>query len=391
MPRTSNLSSQFVESVIRRSTVLSAQHQAISLGQGFPDDEMPPRLKAAAIDAIANDRNQYSDTWGSAELRHAVAEKMNRWYGLSLTGPEHVTVTCGATEAMMAALLSVVDPGDEVILLEPVYENYRAQCLIARAKPVFVPLLAPGYEIDRERLSEAFNPRTAAIIVNNPNNPCGKVFAPEELRFMASLCEQHNVTAISDEVYEHLVYDGSAHTCLASIKELGDRWIVVSSCSKTYHATGWRIGYAVANPIVTQAIRRCHDFLSCAAPTPFQDASAVALCFGEEYYSSLIEHYDHKRRLLVRILNEVDLICRPPEGAYYVLADMSAYDFTDSVEFARFLIQDIGVAAVPWRSFYSDPELGRPWLRFTFSKSSETIQRAAERLQSLKTAPRSCV
>jgi aspartate/methionine/tyrosine aminotransferase len=277
----STLVTQFTESVIRRSTVWATKHQAVNLAQGFPDDESPRELKLAAIEAIVNNRNQYSDPWGTERLRHAVAEKMNRIYGLNLDGNDNVTITCGSTEAMMASLLACTNPGDEVILFEPCYENFRPQCLIARLKPVLVPLEGPNYELNPTTLKDAFSDRTSVIIVNNPNNPCGKVFSRDELNLIADLCEKHDAVAISDEVYEHIVFDGHEHICLASLDRFHDRCIVVSSCSKTYFVTGWRIGYAVASAQLTSSIRRCHDFLTGVAPTPFQDAQAVALMFHD--------------------------------------------------------------------------------------------------------------
>jgi aspartate/methionine/tyrosine aminotransferase len=389
--RMSRLAGQFTESVIRRSTIWSRQHGAVNLAQGFPEDDAPEELKARAIDAILSGRNQYSDTWGTAEIRDAVAIKMNRFYGLDLAGAENVTVTCGATEAMQASLLAVVDPGDEVILFEPSYENFRAQILIARGQPVSVPLVGANFELDRDRLADAFTDRTAAILVNNPNNPCGKVFSSEELELIASLCRRHGVVAIADEVYEHMVYDGLAHRCLATVPGYDENWIVVSSCSKTYHVTGWRIGYAVAPPELTHAVRRCHDFLSGVAATPFQDAAVAALGFDDAYYAWLRDHYDRKRSLMVEVLNRVGLACPTPRGAYYVLADMADFAFHDSVEFCQYLLREVGVAAVPWTSFYSLPEHGRTRLRFTFSKSEDTIHQAAVRLERLTDAPRKAV
>lgn len=387
MPQLAELVSQFTESVIRRSTVWSFEHSAVNLAQGFPDDETPHDLKQAAVDAILGNRNQYSDTWGTERLRQAIADNVNRRYQLEVNGREHVTVTCGATEAMMAALLAVVNPGDEVIMFEPTYENFRPHCFIARAKPVLVPLRGAEYTIDYEALSNAFTSNTAAIIVNNPNNPSGKVFTKEELAFIGNLCQKHDAVAISDEVYEHMVFDGRKHICLASVDEFRDRWIVVSSCSKTYFVTGWRIGYAIAAKDFTAGIRRCHDFLSGVAPTPFQDAAAVAVQFDQNYYDWLLDHYTAKRKLLVETLNSVRLTCSPPQGAYYVLADMSRYDFNDSVDFCDYLLKTLGVGAVPWPSFYSHAELGRYRLRFTFSKTAEAIERAGERLRSLSAAP----
>ena len=383
MKRVSALSQQFTESVIRRSTVWSHQYQACNLSQGTPDDETPSELKQAAIEAISNNWNQYSDTWGTDALRQAVAEKLNRFYDLRLEGRQNVTVTCGATEAMMASLLAVVEPGDEVVVFEPSYENFRAQVLIARAKPVFVPLDPVSLKLDESRLVDVFSDRTAAIIVNNPNNPSGKVFDRSELELIARLCQKHNAIAISDEVYEHMIFDGHRHICLASVEQFAGNWIVVSSCSKTYFMTGWRIGYAAAPPDLTAAIRRCHDFLSLAAATPLQDAAVTALGFDQRYYNWLTEHYQGKRDALVSLLEEAGLICRRPQGAYYVLADMSNFQFEDSVAFCDFLMKEVGVAAVPWPAFYSDEGIGRYKLRFTFSKSKETIAQARDRLAGL--------
>ena len=387
MPKSAQLVSQFTESVIRRSTVWSIQNGAVNLSQGFPDDETPKELKEAAVNAILENRNQYSDTWGTEQFRQAIADKVNSLYGLNVNGKENVTVTCGATEAMMASLLAVVNPGDEVIMFEPTYENFRPHCFIARAEPVLVPLRGPNYDLDQEALNDAFNEKTAAIIINNPNNPSGKVFTREELMFIAKLCQEHDAVAISDEVYEFMVFDGRQHICLGSLDDFQDRWIVVSSCSKSYFITGWRIGYAISKIEFTNGIRRCHDFLSGVAPTPFQDAAAIAIRFDQDYYDWLLIHYTAKRKLLVDILNSANLTCSLPQGAYYVLADMSAYDFSDSVEFCDYLMKEIGVAAVPWPSFYSRPELGKYRLRFTFSKTVEAIQRAEGRLKALSGAP----
>lgn len=383
MSRISTLSQQFTESVIRRSTIWSHQFQAANLSQGIPDDETPSELKQRAIEAISKDRNQYSDTWGTDELRQSVAVKSNRFYNLHLNGHQHVTITCGATEAMMASLLAVVEPENEVIIFDPSYENYRAQVLIARAKPVFVPLNPHTLKIDEDKLTDAFNDRTAAIIINNPNNPSGKVFDYPELELIADLCIRYNVTAISDEVYEHMVFDGRDHICLASVMQHKANWIVVSSCSKTFSMSGWRVGYSVAPTATTAAIRRCHDFLSVAAATPFQDAAVIAFGFDEEYYSWLLAHYENKRDTLVSLLNEVGLICEKPQGAYYALADISNFEFDDSVEFCDFLAKEVGVAAVPGTAFYSDAKIGRHKIRFTFCKSEETLELARTRLSGL--------
>jgi aspartate/methionine/tyrosine aminotransferase len=388
MPNPSSLVTQFTESVIRRSTVWSSEHGAVNLAQGFPDDEAPREVKFAAIEAIVNNRNQYSDTWGTLRLREAVAEKLRRCYDLKLNGHDNVTITCGATEALMASLLASTNPGDEVIIFEPCYENFRPQCLLARVTPILVPLDGPTYALNPSALRDAFSEKTAAIIINNPNNPCGKVFSYDELIVIAELCERFDAFAISDEVYEHILFDGRKHICLASIDQLSGRWIVVSSCSKTYFVTGWRIGYAVAPTNITTAIRRCHDFLTGAAPTPFQDAQAVALMFHNDYYDWLRVFYEQKRRLLVDALNAVSLTCVLPEGAYYVLADMSSYIFQDSCAFCEYLMKKVGVAAVPWTSFYSRPELGKSRVRFTFSKSEATISEAVRRLQVLKELPK---
>lgn len=388
MPDTSELVAKFTESLIRRSTIYAIEHGAINLSQGFPDDETPRELKQAAIDAIAANRNQYTDTWGTEPLRQAIADKANRFYGLGVNARDNVTVTCGATEAMMASLLAVVNPGDRVIVFEPAYENFRPHCLIAHAEPVFVPLVGANYEVNFDMLASAFDERTSAIIINNPNNPSGKVFTLEELRRIGELCQRHDVVAISDEVYEHMVFDNKTHICLGSVDEFRDHWIVVSSCSKTYFVTGWRIGYAISNSRFTQGIRRCHDYLSGVAATAFQDAAAVAVNFDQGYYTWLLEHYSKKRKLLVDILNNAGLKSAPPEGAYYVLADMSVYDFPDSVAFYEYLMREVGVVCVPWISFYTHAELGKHRVRFTFSKSIEAIQNAATRLQLLSKAPR---
>lgn len=376
----SKVIAQFNESVIRRTTIHARQYQAINLAQGFPDEDTPQEFKQVAIDAIAAGRNKYADTWGVEQLRDAVVRKMKNLYGVDIDPAKNVTVTCGSTESMAATLFALIDPGDEVILFEPAYENFIPQCRLARAKPVTIPLTGDAFAFDRDQLANAFNSNTKAIILNNPNNPSGKVFSQDELAFIGQLCVQHGAYVIADEVYEHLVYDGRKHHTLASISACGANWIVMSSCSKTYFMTGWRVGYVIAPQETTNGIRRCHDFLTGMAPTPLQDAAAIALGVPDRFYESLRTRFGERRKRLVKILNDLELACVPPEGAYYVLADMSRYDFPTSTEFCEYLLKQVGVAAVPWRSFYADPA-GRHKVRFTFSKSTDNLVEAGRRME----------
>ena len=372
----------FSESVIREMSRVAAQHGAINLAQGFPDFPMPAPMKDAACAAIHGDLNQYAVTWGSPPLRLAIAEKYRRWYEMPVDPETEVTVTCGATEAMAAVFLALVDPGDEVIIFEPYYENYGPDAILADAKPVFVPLLAPDWRIDEARLRAAFTSKTKAIIVNTPHNPTGRVFTREEIGLIAELCVAHDAYAITDEIYEHIRYAGNHHP-IATWPGMRERTITVSGLSKTFSCTGWRLGYAIAPEEETRAIRKVHDFLTVGAPAPLQAAGAVGMAFDADYYNHLALDYRARRDLLCGALAEAGFTFAVPEGAYYVLAGFSAISELGDVEFAKWLASEVGVVPVPGSSFYHKRALGRGLVRFAFCKRLETLERAAERLAGL--------
>lgn len=381
-PSTARRTHRFTESVIRGMTRLAQQHDAINLAQGFPNFATPDLLKAAAAKAIHDDINQYAVTWGAPRLRLALAEAYQRWYGMPVDPNAHLTVTCGATEAMVSALMAIVNPGDEVVVLEPFYENYGPDAILCEAKPVFVPL-RPGEPLDLDRLAAACSERTRAIVINTPNNPAGRVLTRAELEGIAALCRRYDAWAVTDEIYEHIRYDG-AHIPMATLPGMWDRTITISGASKTYSVTGWRIGWIVAPPVVSDAIRKVHDFLTVGAPAPLQEGVAAAL---EElppaYYTGMAEAYRRRRDLLVTALRGAGFRCASPEGAYYILADFSALSAMDDTAFARWLVTDIGVATVPGSSFYREPELGRGYVRFAFCKTDDLLVAAAARLDGL--------
>jgi len=375
--------STFTESVIREMTRVAQQHGAINLAHGFPDFPMPAPMKDAACAAIRGDVNQYAVTWGTPALRIGIAEKYRRFYDMAVDPDREVTVTCGATEAMAAVFLALVDPGDEVIVLEPFYENYGPDAILADAKPVFVPLEGPDWRLDHDRLREAFGPRTKAIVVNTPHNPTGRVFTREEMDLIAGLCIEHDVWAITDEIYEHIRYAGNHHP-LATWPGMRNRTVTISGLSKTFSCTGWRLGYAIAPPAITTAIRKVHDFLTVGAPAPLQAAGAVGMAFDADYYNHLALDYRARREVLCGALAEAGFAFTAPEGAYYVLAGHEAMrDHESDVAFARWLAAEVGVATVPGSSFYHDPALGRGLVRFAFCKRAETLEAAAERLLTL--------
>jgi aminotransferase len=369
----------FTESVIREMTRIAQLHEAVNLAQGFPDFPMPEPMKEAACTAITADINQYAVTWGSAVLRLAIAEKYRRWYGMHVDHATEITVTCGATEAMAAVFLALVDPGDEIIIFEPYYENYGPDAILAGAKPVFVPLERPHWTIDPERLANAFTKRTRAIVVNTPHNPTGRVFTRAEISMIADLCRQNDAWAITDEIYEHIRYAGQHHV-LATWPGMRERTVTISGLSKTFSCTGWRLGYAIAPAAQTAAIRKVHDFLTVGAPAPLQAAGAVGLSFDADYFNHLALDYRARRHLMVDALAEAGFTFTVPEGAYYILADFSALSDKDDVSFAKWMCEEIGVAAVPGSSFYHHRELGRSLVRFAFCKRIDTLKRAADRL-----------
>jgi len=369
----------FTESVIREMTRLVQLHGGINLAQGFPNFPAPAEIKDAAKRAIDADVNQYAITWGSPSLRRALARTYGDLYGLDVDPERMLTVTCGATEAMIAALLAVIDPGDEVIVLEPFYENYGPDAAICGATPVFVPLRYPGLRLDPEELRRAFTPRTKAIIVNTPNNPTGRVLDRAELELIAGLCLEHDVIAITDEIYEHIRYEGT-HLPLATLDGMAGRTITISGASKTFSVTGWRVGWIVAPAELTAGIRKVHDFLTVGAPAPLQEAVAEALALGRPYFGSLSGAYRARRDILFGALEAAGFDPRLPEGAYYILCDISGFGFDDDTAFARWLVSEIGVAGVPGSSFFSTPEQGRDLIRFTFCKTDDVLREAGERL-----------
>ncbi|HZI22581.1 MAG TPA: aminotransferase class I/II-fold pyridoxal phosphate-dependent enzyme [Gemmatimonadales bacterium] len=377
----------FTESVIRGMTRLASEHDAINLAQGFPNFSAPQVLKEAAARAIRDDVNQYAITWGAKRLRDALARKYAEWYGLAVNPETEVTVTCGATEAMASALLAIVDPGDEVIVFEPFYENYGPDAILCGAKPVYVPMPTAG-ELDLDRLEAAFSTRTRAIIVCTPNNPTGRVLSRRELERIAELCRRHDAYAVTDEIYEHIYYEGE-HVPIASLAGMRERTITISGASKTFSVTGWRIGTIVAPQAASDAIRKVHDFLTVGAPAPLQEAIAVGLeTLGDEYYTGLIRDYRARRDVLCRALVDAGFRCTPPQGAYYVLADFSAISPLPDDEFAVWLTKEIGVAPVPGSSFFSRPALGRTLVRFAFCKTEEMLREAARRLARVRQSTR---
>jgi L-glutamine---4-(methylsulfanyl)-2-oxobutanoate aminotransferase len=379
-PRYPSRSDRFTESVIREMTRLSLQHNAINLAQGFPDFPCPEELKTAACDAVNSDVNQYAITWGAQDLRNALAARVKKYNGMNFDPEKGITVTCGSTEAMMASMLAVIQPGDEVIVPEPFYENYGPDAQISGAVPRFVHL-EDDFSIDEEAWKPAFTKKSRAIILNTPNNPTGKVFSKEELSFIADLCIDHNMIAITDEIYEHILYDGKKHVSIGALEGMQDRTITIGSFSKTYSVTGWRVGYALAGTEITARLRKIHDFLTVGAPAPLQHACVTALSLPDSYYRGLATDYDRKRKILYEGLLRAGFSCRLPEGAYYIFTDIAEFGMTDTT-FARRLIEKAGVAAVPGSSFYHGG--GETKLRFTFSKKDETLHEACKRLENME-------
>jgi aminotransferase len=377
----------FTESVIREMTRVSAQHGGVNLAQGFPNFPPPRELVEAAHRAIDGEFHQYAITWGARNLREAIAAKFERFYGVRVDPERQVTVCCGSTEAMLATLLAVLDPGDEIIIFEPFYENYGPGSIISGAKPVFVPLEPPDFSFDPERLERAFTSRTRAIIFNTPNNPTGKVFTRRELEIIAELCQRHDVLAITDEIYEHMVYDGLRHIPIATLPGMWDRTVTISGVSKSYSVTGWRIGYTISSPAVADGIRRAHDFITVGAPAPLQEAAVTALNLPMAYYDGLRDAYQARRDLLRGLLDKAGFKTFEPRGAYYILTEcahfLERYGLPDDTAFAMYLIKEVGVATVPGSSFYAHPELGRTKIRFCFPKTDDVLLEAGQRLQRL--------
>jgi len=379
----------FTESVIREMTRQANQYGAINLSQGFPDFSAPAEVKKAAQDAIAADVNQYAITWGAKNLRNAIARQMLQRHGLEVDPEREITVCCGSTETIVATMLAICNKGDEVIVFEPFYENYGPDSIISGAKPRFVSLRPPKdggreWTFDEQELREAFQHHTKAIVLNTPNNPTGKVFSRKEMELIRDLCVEFNVLVITDEIYEHILYDGAQHISIASLDGMRDRTITINGLSKSYAVTGWRVGWAVAPQNITNAIRKVHDFLTVGAPAPLQEAGAVALGLPKTYYTELAEKYRSRRDHLIPALEKAGFRCYRPQGAYYVMTDISGFNFPNDVEFATYLVKEIGVACVPGSSFYKHPKDGSQQVRFAFCKKPETLDAAAEKLEKLR-------
>jgi len=394
--RISHKAASFTESVIREMSREAVKYGAVNLGQGFPDWPAPEDIKQKAIEAIGADHNQYAVTWGVKSFRDAIAEKTKWFLGLDVDPETEITVTCGSTEGMIAAAMATIDPGEEAVIFDPYYENYMPDTIISGATPRFVSLhrTDDGFVFDRDELRAAFNERTKAIIICNPNNPTGKVFTRDEMEFIAGLCQEFDALCFTDEIYEHIIYGGTGddgqgatgreYISMATIDGMRDRTVVVNSLSKTYSVTGWRVGYCIAPPDITSAIRKVHDFLTVGAANPLQHAGAYAMTLPPGYYDELQIEYKRKRDFIVPALQNAGFKCDLPEGAYYVMADISDFGFANDIEFTKHLIREVGVAVVPGSSFYHNRAAGSQMVRFCFCKKDETLDAAAERLARLR-------
>lgn len=374
----------FTESVIRDMTRVCIKHQGVNLAQGFPDFPAPAEIKEAAVKAIRADVNQYAITWGTPALRQAIVEKFSRYNGVAMDPEKEITVCCGSTECMIASLMAIVNPGEQVIVFEPFYENYGPDTILCGARPRFITLHEPDWHFDERELARTFNNKTKAIVINTPNNPTGKVFSREELQLIADLCLKWGVVAVTDEIYEHILYDGAEHISIASLPGMRDQTITINSISKTYSLTGWRVGWTIASVKLTGSIRKVHDFLTVGAAHPLQEGAIAALRSDLPYYPTLAAEYRERRDFLRQVLEEVGFRVYHPRGAYYIMTDVGHMDFKDDVECAFYLVEKIGVATVPGSCFYSRPELGRTKVRFAFPKKMETLRLAAGKLRKFK-------
>ena len=384
LPFRSRRTARFTESVIREMTRLALRHNAVNLAQGFPDFSAPEEIKRAACEAIGADINQYAITWGARPFREAIAAKYRRWYSLDYDPEREITVCCGSTEGMIASLLAVTMPGDEIIVFEPFYENYRPDALLCGAETRLVTLHEPDWIFDPDELRRAFSPRTRAIILNTPNNPTGKVFTREELETIAALCQEFDALAITDEIYEHILYDGTQHVTMASLPGMRERTLVVNSLSKTWSVTGWRTGWVLGPADVSESVRKVHDFLTVGAAAPLQQAGVVAMNMADSYYLRLAQEYGERRDLLLGMLERAGFRCFRPRGAYYIMCDISGFGFKDDVSFAMHLLEKIGVSAVPGSSFFESSGRGSELIRFCFCKKHETLEEAGRRLARLQ-------
>jgi len=389
MPKIASRLMNFTESIIRDMTRVADEYGAINLAQGFPNFDPPEVLVEAAVAALRGGHNQYGQTWGTPNFRQALAQKQSHFMGLEIDPDLHLTATCGSTEAMLASFMTVINPGDKVIVFSPVYENYIPDSILSGAEPIYVPLHPPDYFLDPDELRTAFESGARALILCNPSNPTGKVFTPDELQTIADLAQEFDAYVIADEVYEHIVYTPHQHTYIAALPGMFNRTISTGSLSKTYAVTGWRLGYAVASPKVTEGIRKVHDFLTIGAPTPLQEAAVTALNFPRNYYQKLQTEYTQRRGLFLDYLDHAGLDYVRPQGAYYVMLDINPFDFNDDTAFCYWLTKEIGVAAVPGGSFYPLNQDGKPpvtnMARIHFAKSDDVLIEAGERLLSIKT------
>jgi aspartate/methionine/tyrosine aminotransferase len=379
----SHRTKRFTESVIREMTRLAMECKAVNLAQGFPDFSAPADIKQAAQEAIAADFNQYAITWGAKPFRDAIAAKYRKWYGLEYDPEREVTVCCGSTEGMIASMLAVTNPGDEVIVFEPYYENYGPDTLLCDAERKLVSLRAPDWTFDPDELRRAFSSKTKAIILNSPNNPTGKVFSREELQIIANLCIEFDALAITDEIYEHILYEGAAHIPIATLPGMRERSVLVNSMSKTYSVTGWRVGWVLAAPDLSDSIRKVHDFLTVGAAAPLQQAGVLALNMPDAYYAKLATDYQGRRDMMMALLSQAGFRCFRPDGAYYIMTGIEAFGFPDDTAFIRHMIEHAGVAAVPGSSFFANSSDGSSLIRFCFCKKYETLEEAGNRLRRL--------
>jgi aminotransferase len=382
MPKLSDRTAGFTDSVIRRMTRVSNKYGAVNLSQGFPDFDPPKEILERLAEVTKEDFNQYSITWGAQNFREAVARKQSRLMGFDIDPNSEVVVTCGSTEAMMSAMLSVTNPGDKVIVFSPFYENYGADAILSGAEPIYVPLNPPTFSFDRDVLQAAFEQHPKALILCNPSNPCGKVFTLEELTFIAELAEKYDTFVITDEVYEHIVYEPNKHVYFAGLPHMRERTISCSSLSKTYSITGWRLGYVIASAEVVDTVKKVHDFLTVGAPAPLQEAAVVGLNFGDDYYKWLQNKYTHMRGKFIDGLDAIGISHTVPQGSYFVLADISEFGYDSDLEFCEKLAEYVGVGAVPGSSFFKEPE--NRYIRFHFAKKDETLDEALNRLNDIK-------
>lgn len=376
--------SLFQESVIREMSRLALQHKAVNLAQGLPDFACPAELKEAVTRATLDNVNQYAITWGDKLLRQAIAEKTKRFQGIDIDPESEITVCCGATEAMVATMMALIDPGDEVIVFEPFYENYGPDSILSGAVPRYVRMRAPDWSFDEAELARAFNDKTRAVIINTPHNPTGKVFNRQEMQAIAALCQKWGVLAITDEIYEHILFDDNEHISMATLPGMRDLTVTINSLSKTYSVTGWRVGWAIASPELTLPIRKVHDFLTVGAPAPLQRAGVTAVNMPQVYYDELKQEYADRRKYMLETLYMIGVPYTNPQGAYYAFCDISSFGFKSDLDFTKHLVKDIGVAVVPGGSFFGDSPIKHNYVRFCFSRQDETLSAARERLKDLK-------